>query len=111
MRSDLLKSVLRGRAEFGRPAALPPARRRSDRALLRHAALTHSERRSFSEARLVLCFFSVLVCTVLGVVLEEMRMPGAAWSLFIVGAAFLLAAVRALFMPPGTVRKRRPHRH
>jgi hypothetical protein len=48
----------------------------------------------------------VLVCTALGVVLEEMRLTGAAWSLFIVGAAFLLAALRALFLSPSPNRKR-----
>ena len=107
MRSDLFKSVTRPRVEFGRPEASTPARRRSDRVLLRHAAApSDNERRGFSEARLVLYFFAVLVCTVLGVVLEEMRLAGAAWSLFIVGAAFLLAALRALFVPPGSSGKR-----
>ena len=109
MRSTLLKTVLRARTDFDELEARQPMRRRADRAASGFASRSQGERRSVSEGRLVLYFFSVLMCTALGVILEEMRMVGGAWSLFIVGAAFLLAALRALFSPPGNARKRRPN--
>ena len=48
------------------------------------------------DRRLVAYFAIVLLCTVLGVGLAEMRVAGATWASFIIGAAFLLAAVRRL---------------
>lgn len=97
---NAFKPVRRVRTDFNSTAALTPRRRRSDRDPSREFAVYAPESRSSSEARLILYFAAVLVCTACGVALEQLRMPGAAWSLFIVGAAFLLAAVRALFVAP-----------
>jgi hypothetical protein len=105
MPHNAFKPVRRVRTEFDSTVALTPRRRRSDRDPSRQFGLYEPESRNGSEARLILYFAAVLVCTALGVGLEEMRMAGAAWSLFIVGAAFLSAAVRALFVAPRRVTK------
>jgi hypothetical protein len=94
------KPLRRIRADFDSSIAVTPRRRRSDREPALKLTLQETELRHGTEARLILYFAAVLVCTALGVGMEEMRMVGAAWSLFIVGAAFLLAAVRTLFAVP-----------
>ena len=101
---NAFKPLRRVRSEFNSTAALTPRRRRTDREPSREFAVYEPESRNSSEARLILYFAAVLVCTTFGVGLEQLRMPGAAWSLFIVGAAFLLAAVRALFVAPPRTR-------
>lgn len=101
------KPVRRVRTEFSSPVAAPPRRRRVDRDPSLQFGVYESRQHQGVEARLALYFAAVLVCTALGVGLEEMRMAGAAWSLFIVGAAFLLAAVRTLFVTPRAAKKRR----
>ena len=106
MPSNAFKPVRRVRSEFNGTVALTPRRRRSDSDASLQYAQYEPESRHGAEARLILYFAAVLTCTVFGVALEELKMPGAAWSLFIVGAAFLLAAVRALFVAPPRASKR-----
>ena len=100
MRYNDFKPMRRVRPEFDSPIALTPQRRRSDHDPSLQFGLPEGESRPGTEARLILYFAAVLVCTAFGVALEGLELPGAAWSLFIVGAAFLLAAVRALFVAP-----------
>jgi hypothetical protein len=106
MPSNTFRTVRRVRTDFSGAAAITSQRRRSDRDPALRFPMSEHEPRHGSEARLVLYFAAVLVCTACGVALEEMRMAGAAWSLFIVGAAFLLAAVRTLFVAPSSTAKR-----
>lgn len=106
MRYNEFKVLRRVRTEFESPVPLAPRRRRSDRDPSLKLGLHEPEARHGTEARLILYFAAVLVCTAFGVALEGLQMPGAAWSLFIVGAAFLLAAVRALFVAPRDTPRR-----
>ena len=48
------------------------------------------------DRRLTAYFAIVVLCAAVGIASAEMRVPGATWAFFIVGAAFLLAAVRRL---------------
>jgi hypothetical protein len=71
-----------------------------------NSAQYDSETRRAREARLLLHFGAPLVSTALGLALNALRMQSAAWCLFIISAAFLVAALRALFVFPGNAADR-----
>src|SRR4051812_37886247 len=83
---------------------MPPKsrwRRRDRAALRRHEAGIDGA----SEAKVLLYFAAPVASTALAFVLEQLRIPYAAGSLFIISVAFLLAAIRMLFVAPRASRR------